>query len=242
MLSIDSGVIQMAKHGKKYNNVREQIARGERLPVGEALAKIKELAFVKFDESVDVDVNLGIDPSKGEQVVRGSVVLPHGRGKTVKVLVFAKGDYADQARNAGADYVGAEDLLEKITGGWMDFNYAVATPDMMGLVGKVAKILGPRGLLPNKKLGTVTTEVAKVVGNLKKGQAFFRNDKAGIVHFSIGKASFDADKLKDNLLAFVRALQSVKPPTAKGKYIKKMSLSSSMGVGIPVNSEEFLRA
>ncbi len=131
----------MAKHGKKYNNVREQISKGEPLSVGEALAKIKELVYVKFDESVDVDVNLGIDPSKGEQVVRGSVVLPHGRGKAVKVLVFAKGDYADQARAAGADYVGDQDLLDKITGGWMDFNYAVATPDMMGLVGKVARIL-----------------------------------------------------------------------------------------------------
>jgi large subunit ribosomal protein L1 len=242
MLSIDSGAIQMTKRGKKYKNVREQISRGVSLSVDDALAKIKELAYAKFDESVDVDVNLGIDPSKGEQVVRGSVVLPHGRGKSVKVLVFAKGDYAEQAQNAGADYVGAEDLVEKITGGWMDFNYAVATPDMMGLIGKVAKLLGPRGLLPNKKLGTVTTEIAKVVGDLKKGQAFFRNDKAGIVHFSLGKASFDVSKLKDNLLAFVRALQSVKPPSSKGKYIKKMSLSSSMGVGIPVSPEEFLRA
>ena len=228
----------MTKHGKKYKNVREQLPAGERRSVDEALSKIKELAYAKFDESVDVDVNLGIDPTKGEQVVRGSVVLPHGRGKTVKVLVFAKGDYAEQARNAGADYVGDQDLVEKITGGWMDFNYAVATPDMMGVVGKLAKILGPRGLLPNKKLGTVTTDVGKVVGDLKKGQAFFRNDKAGIVHFSIGKASFDVGTLKDNLLAFVKALQSVKPPTAKGKYIKKLSLSSSMGVGIPVSPEE----
>jgi len=242
MLLIDSGARQMAKHGKKYTKVREQLDKGAQRSIDEALAQIKEHAYAKFDESVDVDVNLGIDPSKGEQVVRGAVVLPHGRGKTVKVLVFAKGDYADQAREAGADYVGAEDLVEKITGGWMDFNYAVATPDMMGLVGKVAKLLGPRGLLPNKKLGTVTTDVAKVVGDLKKGQAFFRNDKAGIVHFSIGKVSFDMDKLKDNLLAFMKALQSVKPPSSKGKYIKKLSLSSSMGVGIPVSSEEFLRA
>lgn len=232
----------MAKHGKKYKNVREQVMRGEALSVDEALTKVKDFAYVKFDESVDVDVNLGIDPSKGEQVVRGSVVLPHGRGKSAKVLVFAKGDFADQARKAGADYVGSDDLVEKITGGWMDFNYAVATPDMMGMVGKVAKILGPKGLLPNKKLGTVTTDVAQVVGDLKKGQAFFRNDKAGIVHFSIGKVSFDAGKLKDNLHAFVKALQSVKPPTSKGKYIKKVSLSSSMGVGIPVSSEEFVRA
>lgn len=232
----------MAKHGKKYIKVREQITRGKTLSIDEALAKVRELGYAKFDESVDVDVNLTIDPSKGEQTVRGSVVLPHGRGKSVKVLVFAKGDYADQALKAGADYVGAEDLVEKITGGWMEFDHAVATPDMMGLIGKVAKVLGPRGLLPNKKLGTVTTDVAHVVRDLKKGQAFFRNDKAGIVHFTIGKLSFDAAKLKDNLVAFVKALQSVKPPSAKGKYIKKMSLSSSMGVGIPVSSEEFLRA
>lgn len=231
----------MAKHGKKYNKATEQINRGEVLPVDQALAKIKELAYTKFDESVDVDVNLGIDPSKGEQVVRGSVVLPHGRGKTIKVLVFAKGDFAEQAQKAGADYVGAEDLIEKISGGWMDFNYAVATPDMMGIVGKVARVLGPRGLLPNKKLGTVTTDIAKVVGELKKGQAFFRNDKSGIIHFSIGKVSFDSDALSENLVAFLKALQAVKPPSAKGKYIKKISLSSTMGVGIPVGSEELLR-
>ena len=232
----------MSKHGKKYNKVVEQMVRGDVLSVDQALAKLKEFAYVKFDESVDVDVNLGIDPSKGEQVVRGSVVLPHGRGKTIKVLVFAKGDYADQARAAGADYVGAEDLIEKISGGWMDFNYAVATPDMMGIVGKVARVLGPRGLLPNKKLGTVTTEISKVVGDLKKGQAFFRNDKSGIVHFSIGKVSFDVNALRENLLAFVKALQAAKPSSAKGKYIKKMSLSSTMGVGIPVGSEELLRS
>ncbi len=231
----------MAKHGKKYNKAIEQITRGQMLAVDQAFEKIKELAYTKFDETVDVDVNLGIDPSKGEQVVRGSVVLPHSRGKTIKVLVFAKGDHAEQAEQAGADYVGAEDLIEKISGGWMDFNYAVATPDMMGIVGKVARILGPRGLLPNKKLGTVTTDLTKVVGDLKKGRAFFRNDKSGIVHFSIGKVSFDVNVLRENLATFLRALYSVKPPSAKGKYIKKMSLSSTMGVGIPVGSEELLR-
>ncbi len=230
----------MSKHGKKYRKAAEQVTQ-ELLPVNDALSKIKELAYTKFDESVDADINLGIDPSKGEQVVRGSVVLPHGRGKEVKILVFAKGDVAEQAKKAGADFVGAEELIEKIQKGWMDFNYAVATPDMMGLVGKVAKILGPRGLLPNKKLGTVTDNVEKVVGDLKKGQAFFRNDKAGIIHFSIGKASFDVDKLQDNLNALLKALNASKPPTAKGKYFKKMSLSSSMGVGIPVDPEELLR-
>ncbi len=232
----------MSKQGKKYKNALEKVQRAVQMPVNEALQKIKELAFTKFDESVDVDVNLSIDPTKGEQVVRGSVVLPHGRGKTVKVLVFAKGDKAEEATQAGADYVGAEDLVEKVTGGWMDFNYAVATPDMMGMVGKVAKILGPRGLLPNKKLGTVTTDIAKVVGNLKKGQAFFRNDKAGLVHFAIGKVSFDAEQLKDNLVAFLKALQAAKPPSAKGKYLKKVSLSSTMGIGIPINPNELINA
>ncbi len=235
------GAAKMSKYGKKYKKAAEQVVQGEILPVEKVLEKIKELSHVKFDESVDVDVNLGIDPSKGEQVVRGSVVLPHGRGKAVRVLVFARGEYADQAKQAGADYIGAEDLLEKISAGWMDFDHAVATPDMMGIVGKVAKILGPRGLLPNKKLGTVTNDIARVVDNLKKGQAFFRNDKAGIVHFSIGKVSFDVVKLQDNLAAFLKALQAAKPATAKGKYLKKMSLSSSMGVGILINPEELLR-
>lgn len=232
----------MSKHGKKYNKAFEQVSPDHMLSVADALEKIKELAFVKFDESVDLDVNLGIDPSKGEQVVRGSVVLPHGRGKKVRVLVFAKGDAADKAKQAGADFVGAEDLVEKITGGWMDFDHAVATPDMMALVGKVAKILGPRGLLPNKKLGTVSDDVEKVVTQLKKGQAFFRNDKAGIVHFSLGKVSFGVEKLQDNLAAFIKALQAAKPATAKGKYLKKMSLSSTMGVGIPVNPDELVRS
>jgi large subunit ribosomal protein L1 len=234
--------ITMAKHGKKYTKAAEHIKRSEVVPVNQALQKVKEYAFAKFDESVDVDVRLGIDSSKGEQVVRGSVVLPHGRGKVVKVLVFAKGDKAEEATQAGADYVGAEDLIEKINGGWMDFNYAVATPDMMTVVGKVAKILGPRGLLPNKKLGTVTTDIERTVTDLKKGQSFFRNDKAGIVHFTIGKVSFDLEKLKDNLAAFLKALHAAKPPSAKGKYLKKVSISSTMGVGIPVSADELVNA
>src|SRR5579872_1935497 len=230
----------MAKHGKKYRNSFENIAK-EVMPVNEAFNAIKQGAFAKFDESVDVDINLGIDASKGEQVVRGSVVLPHGRGKRVTVLVFAKGDLADKAEKAGADYVGAEDLVEKIEKGWTDFDHAIATPDMMGLVGKVAKILGPKGLLPNKKLGTVTMDVDKAVMDLKKGQAFFRNDKAGIIHFSIGKVSFAPEMLRDNLSAFLKALMSAKPATAKGTYFKKMSLSSTMGAGMLVDPQEMLR-
>ena len=227
----------MSKHGKKFKKAQEQLDKLVVHSVSDALAKIKELAYVSFDESVDVDVNLGIDQTKGEQTVRGSVVLPHGSGKRVKVIVFAKGDHAEAAQKAGADVVGGQDLVEKINSGWMDFDFAVATPDMMGLVGKLAKILGPRGLLPNQKLGTVTFDVDKVVAELKGGRAFFKNDKGGLVHFSIGKVSFDAQKLQENLQAFVKALSAAKPATSKGKFIRKMTLSSTMGVGIPVGLE-----
>lgn len=229
----------MTHHGKKYEHAREKMPPlGKALSFIDGLKKVKELAYAKFDESVDVNVNVGIDPSKGDQVVRGSVLLPHGTGKPVKIAVFAKGDYADQARKAGADYVGAEDLIEKIEGGWLDFNYAIATPDLMGLVGKVAKILGPRGLVPNKKTGTVTFDVAPVVEDLKRGRLFFKNDKNGIVHFSFGRVSFDAQKLADNLHAFMRALASSKPPSSKGKFIRKVTVSSTMGVGIGLNPDE----
>jgi len=231
----------MAKHGKKYEKATQALTQGSVLSINQALQKIKELAFAKFDESVDVDINLGIDASKGEQVVRGSVVLPHGSGKRSVVVVFAKGDHAEQAKKAGADYVGAEDLIEKISGGWMDFDYAVATPDMMGLVGKVARVLGPRGLLPNKKLGTVTVDVAEVVSDLKKGRVFFKNDKSGLVHFAFGKVSLDVEKLQDNLAAFVKALVAAKPASSKGKYLKKMTLTSTMGVGVQVNPDDFVR-
>lgn len=231
----------MAKHGKRYSKAAQAVDKSTVLPVDQALDKIKELAFAKFNESVDVDINLGIDASKGEQVVRGSVVLPHGRGQKARVLVFAKGDYADQAEKAGADYVGAEDLVEKISGGWMDFDYAVATPDLMGLVGKVARILGPRGLLPNKKLGTVTLDITQAVSDLKKGRVFFKNDKNGIVHFAFGKVKFDKTQLQDNLAAFIKALVAAKPAASKGKYLKKMTLSSTMGVGVQVNPDELVR-
>ena len=232
----------MSKHGKKYNEAASKLEKTQLVSASEALNKTKELSFVKFDESVDIHINLGIDPSKGDQVVRGSVVLPHGRGKNVKVLVFAKGDKAEEAEKAGADYVGAEDLIEKISGGWMDFDFAVATPDVMGLVGKLARQLGPRGLLPNKKIGTVTFDVASIVSELKQGRVFFKNDKSGLVHFSFGKVSFDADKLFENLSAFIKALVASKPATSKGKFLKKVTISSSMGVGFPVNPDEFLRS
>lgn len=231
----------MHKHGKKYREASQKLlSLNKSVPFSmqEAIAKVKELAFARFDETVTVNVNLGIDPQKGEQAVRGSVLLPHGIGKKVRVLVFAKGDYADAAQKAGADFVGFEELLEKIESGWLDFDYAVATPDLMGTVGKVAKILGPRGLLPNKKTGTVTFDVGLVVTNLKKGQQFFKNDKSGIVHFAFGKVSFPEASLKDNLQAFIKALVASRPPTARGAFIRKLTISSTMGVGLPISPDE----
>jgi len=226
-------------HGKKYKAAKEKLADLKQpMPALEGIKKIKELAFAKFDESIDVNVNLGIDPSKGEQVVRGSVVLPHGVGKVVKIAVFAKADYADAAKKAGADYVGAEDLIEKIEGGWLDFNYAVATPDLMPLIAKVAKILGPKGLVPSKKTGTVTFDVEQAVAELKGGRLFFKNDKNAVVHFLIGKKSFDEKNLVENLKAFLKALSLSKPAAAKGQFIKKVVISSTMGVGVQVSSEE----
>ncbi len=228
----------MRVRGKKYRASKEKMPGVKPVSFAEGVQQVKDLAFVKFDESVDVDVNVGIDPSKGDQVVRGSVVLPHATGKQRKILVFAKGEHADAATAAGADYVGAEDLIEKIEGGWLDFTDAVATPYMMGLVGKVAKVLGPRGLVPNKKTGTVTLDVASVVTDLKKGRHFFKNDKSGIVHFSVGRVSFEADKLVDNVAAFMKALMAIKPASSKGKFIKKVTVSSTMGVGVPLNPDE----
>jgi large subunit ribosomal protein L1 len=232
----------MAKHGKKYQNAVTHVKAGVTMPVKEALAKLKEVAFAKFDESIDVSIGLGIDPTKGEQAVRGSTLLPHGKGKKIRVIVFAKGEHADAATAAGADVVGADELVEKIENGWMEFDVAVATPDLMGLVGKLAKLLGPRGLLPNKKVGTVTFDVGPVVVDLKKGRAFFKNDKSGYVNFSFGKKSFDVEKLHDNLVAFTKALASSKPASSKGKFLRKMTISSTMGVGIAISPDEVLQS
>ncbi len=228
----------MTAHGKNYQKAKDALGEKKTFSLQEGIAKVKELAHARFDESVDVDVNLGIDPSKSDQAVRGSILLPYGTGKKVKVAAFVKGDYVDEAHKAGADYIGAEDLIEKIESGWLDFDYAVATPDLMGLVGKVAKILGPRGLLPNKKAGTVTFDIGPIVTDLKRGRQFFKSDKSGSVHFRFGKVSFDATQLYENLIAFLKALLSSKPPSSKGKFIKKMTISSTMGVGLQVVPDE----
>jgi large subunit ribosomal protein L1 len=200
-----------------------------------ALESVVKGARVKFDESVDMDIVLGIDPNKGEQTVRGSALLPHGTGKKVRVIAFARGEHEEAAKAAGADFVGAEDLIAKIEGGWMDFDAAVATPDLMGMVGKVARALGPRGLLPNNRLGTVTFDLASVIKEIKQGRVSFRNDKGGNVHAPCGRVSFGADKLVENCLAVVKAVQASKPATAKGRYIKRITVSSTMGQGFGVS-------
>lgn len=220
---------------KKLEEARKGVDKTAEIKIDEAIAKLKEAAFAKFDESVDVAIRLGVDPKKSDQMVRGTVVLPNGTGKDVKVLVFAKGEKEKEASEAGADFVGAEDLVEKIQKGWFDFDKAVATPDVMSIVGKIGKLLGPRGLMPNPKLGTVTFDVGKAVKELKAGKVEFKVDKTGIIHLPVGKVSFDADKLSDNIRAAVDALLKAKPSTSKGKYIKKIAVSSTMGPGITVN-------
>lgn len=221
--------------GKKLDAVKEKIDLQKEYTFEEAAALLKENSFAKFDETVELSINLGIDPRKSDQVVRNTVVLPHGTGKEIKVLVFAKGEKEKEAREAGADYVGAEDLIEKIQQGWLEFDRAIATPDMMGQVGKLGKILGPRGLMPNPKLGTVTFDVGKAVKESKAGKIEYRNDKGGVVHVPIGKISFDKEKLVENAIAVLKSIVKVKPPTAKGKYIKKVSMSSTMGPGLKID-------
>lgn len=227
----------MKKHGKKHIQAMEAIKNASINSWKDAVSLVVKTSHAKFNESVDAHVILGIDASKGEQTVRGSVLLPNGTGKTVRVLVFAKGEYEDLAKKAGADFIGLDTLIEKILGGWMEFDVAVATPDVMGQVGKVAKILGPRGLLPNKKVGTVTFDVGGIVSDLKQGRVSFRNDKGGVVHAPFGRISQGADKLLENLNAFIKSLASSRPATAKGKFIKKITISSTMGVGLTLNPD-----
>jgi large subunit ribosomal protein L1 len=231
----------MAKLSKRQKALTE-IDRNRFYPVDEAIGLVKQNATTKFDETVEIALNLGVDPRHADQMVRGVVNLPKGTGKTVRVAVFAKGAKAEEATKAGADVVGAEDLMETIQGGQIDFDRVIATPDMMGVVGRLGKVLGPKGLMPNPKLGTVTMDVTKAVTDAKSGQVEFRVEKAGIVHAGIGKASFAEADLKENFNAFVDAIVKARPSGAKGKFIKKLSVSSSMGPGVKVDLEEIAGA
>jgi len=224
----------MARHGKNYNALVEKIDRLKSYDLNEALGLAKEGAATKFDSSVDVAVNLGVDPRKADQNIRGSVVLPKGTGKKFRILVFAKGEKEKEALDAGAEFVGNDDLVKKIQGGWTDFDRVVATPDMMGTVGKLGKVLGPRGLMPNPKTGTVTFDVKQAIEQIQAGKVDFRVDKAGIIHASVGKASFSVEDLAANFKEFMGILVKMKPSTAKGIYIKNVSLSTTMGPGIKV--------
>lgn len=226
----------MAARTKRNRAIREAIDRTRQYPLDEALSVLKDLSKVKFTESVDVAVRLGIDPRKSDQVVRGSTVLPHGTGKSVRVAVFAQGENAEKAEAAGADIVGFEDLAETIKGGTIDFDVCIATPDAMRVVGRLGQVLGPRGLMPNPKVGTVTTDVEQAVKNAKAGQVQFRTDKGGIVHSTIGKADFETDALKNNLRALVQELVKAKPAAAKGQYLRKIAISTTMGPGLTVDS------
>jgi len=230
------------KHGKKYATASAKIQLGKRYPVQDAFKLLPDVAFAKFDETVDVAFSLGVDPKHAEQMVRGAIVMPHGIGKTVRVAVLAKGDKAREATEAGADTVGSDDLIEKITGGWMEFDKMVATPDMMVAVSKIGKILGPRGLMPNPKLGTVTFEVARAVKEQKLGKVEYRTEKTGIIHVPIGKKSFGPQKLQENFAVVAGAIVKAKPPTSKGTYIKNITLSTTMSPGIAIDPAEVLAA
>lgn len=225
----------MAQVGKRYKASAGKIDGQKRYDIPEAFALLRQLKAAKFDESVDVAIRLGIDPKKSDQMVRGVVSLPHGTGKTLRVLVFTKGEKEAEAKEAGADFVGAEDVIEKIKGGWLDFDAVVATPDMMPKIGPIAKILGPRGLMPNPKVGTVTMDVGRAVREQKAGRIEFRIEKAGIIHCPVGKMSFDAHKLEQNFRALLDSVMKAKPATAKGNYLLSISISSTMGPGIKID-------
>jgi large subunit ribosomal protein L1 len=229
-------------HGKKYNEAAKLIDANKRYTVEEACALVGKTGKKKFDETVDLAIKLGVDPKHADQMVRGAVVLPHGIGKAVRVAVFAKGDKAKEAEAAGADVVGAEELAAKVAEGWLEFDKAIATPDMMGVVGRLGKVLGPRGLMPNPKVGTVTADVARAVRETKAGKVEFRAEKAGIVHAPVGKASFDAKKLQDNVSALLEVIMKAKPSSAKGVYLKGVSLSTTMGPGIKLDASAITAA
>lgn len=221
--------------GRKREKALHSVDRDKRYALDEACALVKEVSFAKFDETVDLAVRLGVNPRHADQMVRGAVLLPHGTGKANRVLVFAKGDKAKEAEGAGADFVGSDDLVAKINDGWLEFDTVIATPDMMGQVGRLGRVLGPRGLMPNPKVGTVTFEVSKAVSEAKAGKVEFRVEKAGIVHAPVGKCSFDAEALHANAATVVDALQRLKPASAKGTYMRSITLSSTMGPGIRID-------
>ena len=225
----------MPKHGKKYVEASKLIDRAAQYEVSEAIELAKKTATAKFDETVEVAFRLGVDPRQSDQQIRGAVVLPHGTGKSQTVLVFAKGEKAKEAEEAGADFVGAEDMVAKIQGGWFGFDVAVATPDMMGVVGKIGRLLGPKGLMPNPKTGTVTMDVARAIGEVKAGKIEYRVDKTGIIHAPIGKASFEATQLEENFKTLVDVLIKAKPATQKGQYIKSVTVSTTMDTDVKIN-------
>lgn len=232
----------MPNRGKQYRKVAEGFDRNDTFSVEDGVAMVKKLHYVKFDESVDLAVRLGVDPRHADQMVRGAVALPHGTGKSVRVLVFAKGDKVAEARDAGADFVGGPELVEKITGGWLDFDKVVATPDMMGQVGRIGRVLGPRGLMPNPKTGTVTFDVGRTVQELKAGKIDFRVEKAGIVHAPVGRMSFDDDKIVENIRTLLETLNRLKPAAAKGTYMKSVTLSGTMTAGVKLDPSSAVKA
>lgn len=225
----------MGKHGKKHRAVREKIDPAKRYTFEEGIELARDCSYVRFDETVDIAVRLGVDPRHADQMVRGTVVLPNGLGKTVRVLVFAKGEKVKEALDAGADHAGGDELVEKIKAGWLEFDKTIATPDMMGTVGKIGKVLGPRGLMPNAKLGTVTFDVHRVVNEIKAGKVDFRVEKTGIVHAPMGKVSFGDEKLLQNISAFLETLMRLKPTAAKGTYLRGIAISTTMGPGIQID-------
>ena len=231
----------MKKHGKKYRAALEKIEPGRKYDLATGVDKIKELSFAKFDETLELTIWLGVDPRKADQLVRGTIVLPHGLGKSKTVVVIAQGDKVREAEEAGADIVGGEDIVNRIKGGWTDFDAVIATPDMMRLVGGLGKVLGPRGLMPNPKTGTVTPHVATAVKETKAGKVEYRVDKTGVIHVGVGKVSFDSDKLRENAKALLDAVVKAKPATAKGKYVKKVNLASTMSPGVLLDEAAYAK-
>jgi large subunit ribosomal protein L1 len=231
----------MKKHGKKYRAALEKIEPGRKYTLDEGISKVKEVAFAKFDETVELTMWLGVDPRKADQLVRGTIVLPHGLGRSKTVLVIAQGDKIREAEEAGADFVGGEDMVDRIKGGWTDFDAVIATPDMMRSVGQLGKILGPRGLMPNPKTGTVTFDVKTAVQETKAGKVEYRVDKTGVIHVPVGKVSFESPKLVDNTKILIDAVVKAKPSTAKGKYVKKVNLAPTMGPGVLLDETAYVK-